>query len=314
MIIPCRLPRSPRLLGVMAFVAACRTAAPPGADAPVPRDRPMNAEALLAELNPRGGAAIVQAWSGTEPESVAVHYAEDALLVVDAQTLYRGRGEILEGFLRPLVGNISGLMPTIDRVVGGPEQMTLIGRFTTRVNVPGGEPIEASGVFGNTWALQPDGSWKIVAAINDRPTPLVSSATAHRDTTPRDAVRIVRFTVKPDQRTAFERFFREDLLMAAARRQGVPAEALDLSGFRLLVPSAPTGQGYFTYYIISYGGTGALGTGEVMRDMVREAFPGEEGVRRVQRWMATMVLEEPYRPVGETFTEADLLNRTPQRD
>ena len=153
-----------------------------------------------------------------------------------------------------------------------------------------------------------------MAAINDRPTPIVSPATAPPDTARRDAVRIVRFTVKSDQRTEFERFFREDLLTAAANRRGVPVEELDLSGFRLLIPSAPTAQGYFTYYIIADGGASALGTGEVMRDMVREAFPGADGVRRVQRWMATMVLEEPYRPVGETFTEADLLNGTPQRD
>ena len=304
MIIPPPLPRSARLLALLVLVAACRTAAPAEAVAPAPLDRQMNADALLAELNPRGGAAIVRAWSGTEPESVAVHYAEDAVLVVDAQTVYRGRGEILEGFLRPLVGNISGLVPTIDRVVGGPEQMTLIGRFTTRVNAPGDEPIEASGVFGNTWVRQPDGSWKIVAAMNDRPTPHVSSAATPQDTARRNALRIVRFTVKPDQRSAFEHFFREDLLTAAARRQGVPADELDLSGFRLLVPSAPTAQGYFTYYLIAGGGAGAFGTGEVMRDMVREAFPGEDGVRRVQRWMSTMVLEEPYRPVGETFTEA----------
>ena len=309
---PARLPGFVRLTGVMVLITACRTAAPPPAEAPEPSE--MNAEALLTELNPRGGAAIVRAWSGTEPESVAVHYAEDAVLVVDAETAYRGRSEILEGFLRPLVGNISGLTPVIETVIGGPEQMTLIGRFTTRVNSPRGEPIEAGGVFGNTWVRQPDGSWKIVAAINDRPTPLVRAVTAPRDTAERAAVRIVRFTVKPDERSAFERFFREDLLTAAARRRGIPAEDLDLSGFRLLVPSAPTAQGYFTYYIIADGGTGGLGTGEVMRDMVRAAFPGEDGVRRVQRWMATMVLEEPYRPVGETFTEADLLNRTPRRD
>ena len=178
--------RSRRLVGLLVFVAACRTAAPAEAVAPTPLDRQMNAEALLAELNPRGGAALVRAWSGTEPESVAVHYAEDAVLVVDAQTVYRGRSQILEGFLRPLVGNISGLTPTIDKVVGGPDQMTLIGRFTTRVNSPGREPGEANGVFGNTWKKQPDGSWQITAAINDRPKVVVQT-TAAPDSTARDS-------------------------------------------------------------------------------------------------------------------------------
>lgn len=306
-----RLTKPGSLACLTLAVAACGTAASPPPAAPHPAGSQMSTEALLTELNPRGGAALVRAWSGSEPESVAVHYAEDAVLVVDAQTVYRGRREILDGFLRPLVGNISGLTPTIDRVVGGPEQMTLIGRFTTRVNSPGGAPTDAGGVFGNTWARQPDGSWKITAAINDRPKPAASTAAAPRDTAQRDAIRIVRFNVKPDQRAQFERFFREDLMTAAAKRRGVPVEDLDVSGFRLLTPSAPNAQGYFTYYIIVDATQGAIGTGEVMRDMVREAFPGPDGLARVQRWMSTMVLEEPFRPVGETFTEADLGSGTP---
>lgn len=43
-----------------------------------------------------------------------------------------------------------------------------------------------------------------------------------------------------------------------------------------------------------------------MRDMVREALPGEEGRERVRRWMDSMVLAAPFAPVGEDFVEADL--------
>jgi hypothetical protein len=79
-------------------------------------------------------------------------------------------------------------------------------------------------------------------------------------------------------------------------------------GFRLLTPSKPNPQGYFTYYVLADPVGGALGGGEVMRDSVRAAFPGDEGRERVRRWMESMVLEAPFAPGGENFVEADLRN------
>lgn len=111
----------------------------------------MSGEALLAELNPRGGAALVQAWHGDDPEAVVAYYTDDAVLVVDAESVYRGRAEILNGFLRQWVDKISLLTPAIEQVVGGPGQMMLIGRYTAEVSPPNGAPYQARGAFGNTW-------------------------------------------------------------------------------------------------------------------------------------------------------------------
>lgn len=42
-----------------------------------------------------------------------------------------------------------------------------------------------------------------------------------------------------------------------------------------------------------------------MNDMVRAAFPGEDGARRVGEWMESIVLGA-LAPEGEQFREADL--------
>jgi len=133
-----------------------------------------------------------------------------------------------------------------------------------------------------------------------------TAAQLTRRTLPGETVRVVRFNVKPEERESFERFFWESLRPAAAKRAGVQLQELDLGGFRLLIPSRPNPHGYLTYYVLVDPAGGPLGAGEVMRDMVREAFPGEEGQERVRRWMTTMVLEAPFAPAGEDFVEADL--------
>lgn len=118
-----------------------------------------------------------------------------------------------------------------------------------------------------------------------------------------EKVRVVRFTVKPEMRADFEEFFWNSLKPAAER------QAADKSGvqgsFRLLIPESLSRDGNYTYYVIVDPITGEPTSGETMRDMVRAAFPGEEGQRRVQRWMSSIVLGE-MAPVGEVFVEADL--------
>ena len=285
---------------------ACARHAPP-AQMPVPPGPgpQMSTEMLLAELNPRGGAALVEAWHGDDPKAVAAFYTEDAVLIDDGGTVYRGKAEILSGFLRPWVPAVRRITPTIEHVVGGGEQMTLIGGYTAEVN-RGASTYGAEGVFSNTWVRQPDGAWKIRASLNSAPSPVSGTARVTRRTQPGETVRVVRFNVKPDERESFERFFWESLRPAAAKWQGMPVEDLDLEGFRLLIPSEPNPQGYFTYDVLVDPAGGSLGAGEVMRDMVRESFPGDEGRARVRRWMESMVLGAPFAPVGEAFVEADL--------
>lgn len=133
------------------------------------RQTELSAEMLLEELNPRGGIDLIRAWNGTDPELAAAIYAEDAVVVLDDGTVYRGREEILNGWLRSLVPAVSNLTPSIEQVVGGPERMTLIGTYTARIS-PSDEPaFDGCGIFGNTWVRQPDGSWKLKASIASAP-------------------------------------------------------------------------------------------------------------------------------------------------
>lgn len=169
-------PRSPSLAILALILASCAPTMEPEAPSQRVPGTAMSPEALLAELNPRGGAALIQAWHGDEPETVADFYTDDAVVVVDAGTVYRGRDEILSGFLRPWVPIIRSISSTIEHVVGGPEQMTLIGKYTAQVAPLGGPPHEAQGTFGNTWVREPDGSWKIRASVNSLPSPAPAEA------------------------------------------------------------------------------------------------------------------------------------------
>ncbi|HEY0874887.1 MAG TPA: DUF4440 domain-containing protein [Vicinamibacterales bacterium] len=282
----------------------------PAAQAPLPpgADSQMSAEALLMELNPRGGAALVKAWHGDDPEAVAAFYTADAVLIDERGTVYRGRADILSGFLRRWVPAIRTITPTIEHVAGGMEQMTLVGSYTARVIDQEGSSYDAQGVFSNTWVRQADGSWKVRASLNTAPSRRSGTAGVPRRTLAAETVRVVRFHVKPEERESFERFFWESLRPAAAKRADVQVEDLDLARFRLLIPSKPNPQGYFTSYVLADPAGGALGGGDVMRDMVLEAVPGDEGLGRVRRWMESIVLEAPFAPAGEDFVQADLRN------
>jgi uncharacterized protein (TIGR02246 family) len=268
----------------------------------------MSVEALLMELNPRGGAALVKAWHGDDPETVADFYTEDAVFIDERGAVYRGRAEILSGFLRRWVPAIRTITPTIEHVAGGMEQMTLVGGYSAKVTNQDGSSYDAQGVFSNTWVRQSDGSWKVRASVNSAPSRRSGTAGVTRRTLAGETVLVVRFNVKPEERESFERFFWESLRPAAAKRAGVQVEDLDLAGFRLLIPSKPNPQGYFTYYVLADPSGGALGGGEVMRDLVRESFPGDEGRERVRRWMESMVLDAPFAAAGEDFIEGDLRN------
>ena len=126
-----------------------------------------------------------------------------------------------------------------------------------------------------------------------------------------ETVRVVRFTVKPDMRVAFEDFFWSSLKPAAQRAASNQADPI--GSFRLLVPESLSRNGFYTYYVLIDPIGGSIPTGEAMRDFVRSAFPGEEGQRRIQRWMSSMVLGDDA-PVGEDFVEADLsANEPPAR-
>ena len=164
------------------FSGHARQALPSAEPLPPARNSQMSADALLAELNPRGGAALVKAWHGDDPEAVAAFYTEDAVFIDERGTVYRGRAEILKGFLRQWVPAIRTITPTIEHVSGGMEQMTLVGAYTARVTTQDGSSYDARGAFSNTWMRQSDGSWKIRASLNSAPARASGSAGITRRT------------------------------------------------------------------------------------------------------------------------------------
>jgi hypothetical protein len=120
----------------------------------------------------------------------------------------------------------------------------------------------------------------------------------------------VRFTVKPGMQAEFEDFFWSSLKPAAdaaASRDGDP-----VGSFRLLIPASSNRDDSHTYYVLVDPVSGDAGAGEAMRDMVRSAFPGDEGERRVARWMSSIQLGD-VAPVGQDFVEANLQGNRPSR-
>lgn len=166
----CR-PGRQRFLAVSLLVAlvACTSRAPQATTTSMARATEHSAEMLLAELNPRGGVDLILAWNGSDSEAVASIYTEDAVVVMSDGTVHRGRTAILNGWLRQLVPIVSNLTPTIEKVVGGPERMTLLGTYTALISPQGELPFNATGIFGNTWVRQSDGQWKLEASIASTP-------------------------------------------------------------------------------------------------------------------------------------------------
>lgn len=121
------------------------------------------ASEIPRDLQETYGAFATALVEGRADEAIEF-YAEDAVVLVDSEHVYRGRSAILEGFLHvylqaPGAGGESGPDTEIqvDGVVVGEAVVTLAGRYRN--------PAEASGVYSNTWERQADGSWEIAASV-----------------------------------------------------------------------------------------------------------------------------------------------------
>lgn len=98
-----------------------------------------------------------------EVEAAAEFYAEDAVVLVDSERVFKGRSSILTDFLRPYskapsdasTGSQGDIQ--VDRVVVGDGVVTLAGRYTD----PGG----TTGIYSNTWQRRADGIWKLAASV-----------------------------------------------------------------------------------------------------------------------------------------------------
>jgi hypothetical protein len=143
----------------------------------------------------------------------------------------------------------------------------------------------------------------VLAACRPGPEPVESAPEVVR-------YQIVRFHVKSGSEAEFERFFTESLLQAAEKLSESP-EALEraIDTFDLLRPVAQASDQPSTYYVFVRGAREDAG-GEVMRDMVRDAFPPAEARERIERWMSTIDLESLV-PRGEEFEKVILRPSTP---
>lgn len=97
-----------------------------------------------------------------EAEKAIEFYVKDAVVLVDAQHVYRGRSAILEGFLQvylesPAGEEGPGTDIEVDRVVVGEGAVTLAGRYSN--------PAGTSGIYSNTWQLQDGGDWKVAISV-----------------------------------------------------------------------------------------------------------------------------------------------------
>lgn len=121
--------------------------------------------AMMDSVN-RTGAAFIAAWSGDDPDAVAAFYAENAVVIVQDGRIFRGPGEILNGFIRPLVSRISEVRPTVAEVTAGDGVVVFAGQHSIRLTPHG---VVRSGMFSNTWERQADGSWKIRTSATEVP-------------------------------------------------------------------------------------------------------------------------------------------------
>lgn len=272
----------------------------------------------------------LNAYESGDIEALVRLFTEDAIYVANTGDVMEGRAAIREG-----VGRFLARRGRFFEALGAGDEVTLdaesewlrfrktadaahtLGRF--RVMVRPLDCIMDTGPYLAVWRRGPEAEWRIDTLLvsQDRtppdgaclppPRPAAGdSDTGLTRAAPGETVRVVRFNVLPDGRAEFERFFSESLAPAVAKRQGVPLEDLDLGAFRLLLPTAPNRHGYYTYHVLVDPIGFELTSNQAMRDLVRSAFPGEEGERRVRRWMASMVLEAPFTPAAENFVEADL--------
>lgn len=118
---------------------------------------------LPGELRTSYGAfatAMVEGDAG----KAAAFYAEDAVVLVDHERVYRGRSAIREDFLPVYLDSSAGKDEEsgeteieVDQVVADEAVVTLAGRYAN--------PAGAANVYSNTWQRQADGSWKLAVSV-----------------------------------------------------------------------------------------------------------------------------------------------------
>lgn len=143
-----------RGVGLVLLLTLC--VSPVGASA-------QKATAIPEDLRTTYGAFAAAMVDG-DAERAIEFYAEDAVVLVDSEHVYRGRRAIQKGFLAEHLQDTSraehdgaGTEIGVARAVVGEGVVTLAGRYAN--------PAGAAGVYSNTWERQDDGSWKLAASV-----------------------------------------------------------------------------------------------------------------------------------------------------
>lgn len=123
----------------------------------LPRARPPVPDTLSKTSNAWKGALM----NGDYGRAIEF-YAEDAVVLVEPGRHYRGRSEILDGFLRSEFAAASSEAPGMSSasgtgVVVGDGVVTMAGLYSS---FPG-----AAGMYSNTWMRQDDGTWKLAVSV-----------------------------------------------------------------------------------------------------------------------------------------------------
>jgi uncharacterized protein (TIGR02246 family) len=143
---------------LLVLVAQACTSDAPESDAP-PSDA---GDAVSGEAEIRStGARVVAAWNGDDPAAVAAYYTSDA--VVTADSTYRGRDEIRDRWVAPLLPLLADLAVSDVEVTETGEGYTATGRYSYMLTLPDSSPVQVNGTYRNTWR-QENGTWLIASS------------------------------------------------------------------------------------------------------------------------------------------------------
>ena len=150
--------------GLMAFMVACSTSAPPAAD---------TRDADLAAVK-----AAEVAWSkdaGTkDPAQFVKYYAADATVMIPNAPAMHGPDEAAKAF-KPLMAdpNFSLSFTGVAADIAKSSDIAYTqGTYTMTVSDPKGKPLTDKGKYLTVWKKQADGSWKAVEDILNTDLPM----------------------------------------------------------------------------------------------------------------------------------------------
>lgn len=148
-----------RVARALLLVLAAHACTP---DAPESDAPPSGAGEVSAEAEIRAtGARVVAAWNADDPAAVASYYTSDA--IVTADSTYRGRDEIRDRWVTPMLPLLADLAVSDVVVTEIGEGYVATGRYSYLLTLPDSSPVQVNGTYRNTWR-QENGTWLIASS------------------------------------------------------------------------------------------------------------------------------------------------------